>query len=329
MIQQSTARRPEQVIEIGLHGYRIEHDHAFINAELQVPPHHAGGEWTLELWASDHPYEEGALTGLKVAEIPVGLPTPLGPYLHQVEAQAPAELPLQGRAYAMVLALVKRDRDEEPTIDAFANYAEPQTFIGPRFEGQVDCQLHGAEAVLVADGIANPRADGNVSGTLSLELWAFAEADASADGLRLAAAELGSVSGQFWLPAVERRVAFNEPPVGRYRMAMLLCEWTADGYVARDRRELGASYERQAPAPVAETPRRLPKPVETSAPAPAAGLVSIQTASADELAKVKGLTLKLAQGIVKARPFASLEDLIRVRGIGEKTVERLKAFLTL
>ena len=61
----------------------------------------------LELWASDHPYEEGALTGQKVAEIAVGLPTPLGPYLHRVEAQAPAQLPLQGRAYAMVLALVR------------------------------------------------------------------------------------------------------------------------------------------------------------------------------------------------------------------------------
>ena len=332
MIPQNTSRRPEQAIELGpRHGYRIENDQAFINAELQVPPQHPGGEWTLQLWASDHPYQEGALTGLKVAEIAVGLPTPLGPYLHQVEAQAPAQLPLQGRAYAMVLALVKRERDGQTTVDAFANYAELQTFIAPHFEGQVGYQLHGDEAVLVADGIANPRLDGNVSGTLSLSLWAFPEAGASADGLCLAAAELGSVSGQFWLPDVESRVAFSAPPVGRYRLAMLLSEWTADGYVARDRREFDALYERRAPAPVApaEALRLVPKSVETSAPAPASGLVSIQTASADELAKVKGLTLKLAQEIVKARPFASLADLIRVRGIGEKTIERLKSFLTL
>jgi len=330
MIQQNTSRRPEQAIELGpRHGYRIEHDHAFINADLQVPPHHPGGEWSLELWATDHAYDGGALTGQKVAEIAVGLPTPLGPYLHQVEAQAPAQLPLQGRAYAMVLALVKRERDGQVMVDAFANYAEPQAFIGPRFEGQVGCQLQAGEAVLTADGISNPRADGNVSGTLALELWAFPEADASADGLRLGAAELGSVHGQFWLPAVERRVALSEPPLGRYRLSLLLSEWTGNGYVARDRRELEAIYERPAPAVPAGTPRRLPKPVEAGAPAPASGLVSIQTASADELAKVKGLTLKLAQEIVKARPFASLADLIRVRGIGEKTVERLKSFLTL
>ena len=58
-------------------------------------------------------------------------------------------------------------------------------------------------------------------------------------------------------------------------------------------------------------------------------LVSLQTASVDELAKVKGLNLKIANEIIKARPFASLEDLIRVPGIGEKTLEALKRLLTI
>lgn len=54
-----------------------------------------------------------------------------------------------------------------------------------------------------------------------------------------------------------------------------------------------------------------------------------QNASVEELAKVKGLNLKIAEEIVRARPFASLEDLVRVRGIGAKTVARLKDLVTL
>lgn len=399
MTQQSAHLRQDQPIQIGpRHGYSIECDHASINAELQVPPHHSGGEWMLELWATDHTYREGPLTGLKIAEVAVALPTPIGPYLHQVDVRIPARLPPSGRAYSMVLALVRPAADGQRNVDAFANYAELQTFIAPHFAGQAGYRVDGKEVVLTADGIVNPRIEGNVSGTLSLELWAFPESDASSEGRRLASAEIGSVSGQYWLQAVERRVAFSEPPVGRHRMAMLVCEWTvADGYVPRERRDLTSIYERVAPEPVvtspapvvattapsdpAEKPRLVPtsavasapsaepiaapvpvaskvtvskepvaskvtvasevtaavaapvaavaKPVPQAPASTASGLVSIQTASVDELAKVKGLNLKIANDIIKARPFTSLADLIRVRGINEKTIEGLKRLLTL
>jgi DNA uptake protein ComE-like DNA-binding protein len=436
MTQQNAQLRQDQPIQIGSrHGYSIECDHASINAELEVPPHHSGGEWMLELWATDHTYQEGPLTGLRIAQVAVELPTPIGPYLHQVEARIPARLPPSGRAYSMVLALVRQDADGQRNVDAFANYAELQAFIAPHLAGQADYQVDGNEVVLTADGIVNPRIEGNESGTLSLELWAFPESDVSSEGQRLASAEMGSVSGQYWLQAVERRVAFSEPPVGRHRMAMLLCEWTgADGYVARDRRDLASIYERPAPAPVvapaepvvalaepvvassepavaspapvastaasdpAEKPRLVPTAVVASAasvaaaaaepiaapasatsvepiaapapatskvtvgkaavaskvtvaskvsaatsapaaaiaeptpqaPAPTAlGLVSIQTAGVDELAKVEGLNLKIAKAIIKARPFTSLADLVRVPGIGEKSLARLKRLLSL
>jgi DNA uptake protein ComE-like DNA-binding protein len=55
--------------------------------------------------------------------------------------------------------------------------------------------------------------------------------------------------------------------------------------------------------------------------------VSIQTGSVEELAAVKGLTLKLAKEIIKARPFTSVKELVRVRGIGEKSLVRLKELL--
>jgi DNA uptake protein ComE-like DNA-binding protein len=100
-----------------------------------------------------------------------------------------------------------------------------------------------------------------------------------------------------------------------------------------------------APTPVAAAPAATvaAAPAKSAAPAtpavaavveaPAAGegrrAVSVQTASVEELAKVKGLNLKLAREIVKARPFTSLNELVKVSGIGERTLQRLKPLLKL
>jgi hypothetical protein len=377
MTLQFPQRRQDQLIQIGpWHGYRIEGDHAFINAEIHVPAYHSGGEWTLELWATEQPYREGSLTGVRVAQIALELPTPIGLYVHRVDTRTAAHLPLQGRAYAMALALIEHGPDGETSVHAVANYAEPQTFVAPSFEGKVGYDVQGREVVLQADGIFNPRPDANLSGTLSIELWAFPVSGSSTEGLRLAVSELERLAGGCELPAIERRVAFNEPPVGRYQLALLLCEWTlAHGYVARDRRDFGAIYEHAAPelpassqalppvavpvapaAAVVAVPAPVPAParpvdrlrlVSPAAPAAAAaaepearapaeiatkpqvaGPVSIQTADVEQLARVKGLNLKLAKEIVKARPFTSVADLIRVRGLGQKTIDRLKGLVT-
>jgi len=291
---------------------------------------------------------------------------------------------------------------------------------------------------LQAEGIFNPRVSHNLSGSLSVELWAFSEPGPSGAGFRLASSELEPLNGGASSGTFERRVAFTPPPAGRYQLALQLCEWTfSEGYVARDRRDFGSLYEQAAPEaaraseaqPVGEVetasletasvetarpierlrlvppvaPEIIAKAAEIVPPAKVAttsqvakaalgqaeevatpakvvakaeatkaedvatpakvvakaeatkadvakpddskveltkkeaiataskspGLVSIQTASVEELAKVKGLNLKIAKEIVKARPFASLSDLLRVRGVGQKTMTQLKGLLTL
>ncbi|NIM52546.1 MAG: hypothetical protein GTO22_25415 [Gemmatimonadales bacterium] len=61
---------------------------------------------------------------------------------------------------------------------------------------------------------------------------------------------------------------------------------------------------------------------------PAAGIVTINTATVEELAQLPGIGRVRAQAIVEDRrrrgPFRRLEDLVRVRGIGSATVERLR-----
>jgi len=291
----------------------------------------------LELWATERPYQTGPLTGLKVAEIALELPTPIESDTHRVECTAAARLPLQGRPHAMVLALLERGPNAQKSVRAFANYSEPHVFTAPHLQGTVGYAILDDQVVLEAETIVNPRPADNLSGTLSLELWAFSAADASADGVRLAAVTVDRLAGQARLEHAGGRVTFTEPPAGRHHLALLLCEWTlAHGPVARDRRDFGTAYlrvtdETSGPAsasvapPVSESPPTSTLASTSDEPS----LPSIQTASVDELAAVKGITAKIAKEIVKARPFASVDDLVRVRGLGPKSVARLKGLVTL
>ncbi|HUD72008.1 MAG TPA: helix-hairpin-helix domain-containing protein [Dongiaceae bacterium] len=72
--------------------------------------------------------------------------------------------------------------------------------------------------------------------------------------------------------------------------------------------------------------------------APAAGAtvtevkININTASAEELTALPGIGPSYAQRIVEHRekngPFKKVEDLLNVRGIGEKTFEKIRDRLT-
>jgi DNA uptake protein ComE-like DNA-binding protein len=74
-------------------------------------------------------------------------------------------------------------------------------------------------------------------------------------------------------------------------------------------------------APIALPPAKTSNEVERP--------VSINTAAEPELAAVEGLSTKLAQNIIKKRPFSSLDDLRRVKGIGANLLARIRSRLRL
>jgi competence protein ComEA len=63
-----------------------------------------------------------------------------------------------------------------------------------------------------------------------------------------------------------------------------------------------------------------------------AGPVNINSADEETLASLKGIGPAKAAAIIADRhtngPFTSIEDLARVKGIGEKTVETIRDMLT-
>lgn len=71
-----------------------------------------------------------------------------------------------------------------------------------------------------------------------------------------------------------------------------------------------------------------------AAQAPATGeKVNINTAGVDELVTLPGIGKAYAERIVEYRqkngPFKKVEDVLNVRGIGEKTFERIRERLTI
>ena len=52
--------------------------------------------------------------------------------------------------------------------------------------------------------------------------------------------------------------------------------------------------------------------------------VEINTASLEQLDTLTGIGQKYAQAIINARPFSSVDDLLRVKGIGPKTLQKIK-----
>ena len=62
-------------------------------------------------------------------------------------------------------------------------------------------------------------------------------------------------------------------------------------------------------------------------------LININTADASEFEKLPGIGPSYAQRIVEFRkengPFKTKQDLIRVRGIGKKRIEKIKSYISI
>jgi competence ComEA-like helix-hairpin-helix protein len=345
----------------GSHGYRFDGDTVHLNAMFALlnPAAH-DCSWSLQLWAcTSEPASGKDLVGHIVAEVALPPMGELADESEHFEVSALAWPPAGVAEHVMVLVLASGRPGQAQEVQDFAVYARRQSFIQPRIVGNVGYRIEGERVQMTVDRVENPRFEDNRSGTLSLELWALPEAFGGRrfQGHYLAGVEFGPVAGQSGLDLQPINVAFTPPPTGNWQIVLMLREWTAAGFVTRDFTNFATRFvsapiaEKAATPPVIKAP--LPEVVKQSAPKaekavsppalkvlppakPARGSsgasdkgVSINTAPAEELAAVKGLSAKLAQGIVRKRPFASLDELGEVKGIGAKILAKVRSRLRL
>jgi DNA uptake protein ComE-like DNA-binding protein len=391
----SSSNAPATFARLGSsHGYRIDGDAAALNAEIDFAADGlaAAPALALQLWACDEPYQGGTLSGFKVAETRVELSGAQHRFSH--DAVAFARPPAPARDYAMVLVLAAQQSDGVRVFD-FANYPQRQRFVVPHMLGSVSYQIADGDSVeLRVARVFSPRSEPNVSGSLALQLWARREPYRGAEprGTQLASVALGQLSGQASFEQIDQRAALSRPASGESHVVLLLCEWTAEGYLVRDYCNFAEPYAgpTQVPVKPAETKPAEAKPVEAkpveakpveakpaeakpveakpveakpveakpveakpveakpaeAKPAPVqAKPVAVAVAPAKpvaaparpslnqvdeaELIKLSGLPQKLAAALIKARPFRSFDQLLNVRGIGEKSIHKLRGLFVL
>lgn len=333
------------------HGYRFDGDFVHLNAEVNFSEADlsADAAWALQLWASESGFTDNTLTGVLVAE------QAIDPMLGGIVVNAICNaIPPAGAAdQVLALALISRGADAQVQVSDLAVYEARQNFFQPRLLGNVSCVLADDSAKLSIDAIANPRTEDNLSGTLALEVWALDTPYAGGNwvGSPVASVVVGVLAGgnqwsdcQFDVPAAM--------PAEGAALTVMLREWTPSGYVTRDYRNFPAAKpvakkaaskpkaaaKPKAPvaakAPAVEikaaTPKAETKPAKKAAVVKeAAKTVSINKASEDELAALKGLPREVAKAIIAGRPYATLEEVCKAKGMGQKKLEKLRELLSL
>lgn len=324
--------------------------------------------WTLQLWAHSPEHAQCpaplASSAILIASFPITLPIQdeFGPTSDGffVEYQGPAHPPAGTAPWQMSLVLA----DENGPVD-LASYPQWAVFTEPRIVGEMDL-VCSAQCRLRVEAVSNPRAPDNLSGTLVLEVWMLDApyTGGAFSGWCAGRRMLGSLAGQATFseaiiedltPALFCRKSALGFPV------LMLREWHIDDYLTRDFRalenlccalpEMPDSMPALTPPPSVpqtpavplevpsapalslETPEAPPAPALSAAdeappPSKPSPLDTLNRLSETALFTLPGLPKTVLHAVAKGRPWASMEALKAVKGLGEQRFKKLIAFLS-
>ncbi|WP_051219057.1 helix-hairpin-helix domain-containing protein [Oceanobacter kriegii] len=272
--------------------------------------------------------------------------------------------------------------DNQP--NSFA--AHPSVYLS----GDCGYAIDGNTITLNIEAINNDRSEGNLSGTLLLELRASRTGDRQQHVLTHTV--LGTLAGQCFFPQCQHLLPFEEPPVGQWQLSLQLREWDGAEYQLVDSMTFACDYvvepeldvlngknvievafgstagseevkeaaskttepEKAAvkQVPVAKKPaakktvaRKAPvsnkasgakttKATAAKNQAPVAKAevsetnstttsVNVNSATLAQLQSLAGVSRKLAEALVEGRPYYKAKDLLEVKGLGKKTLEKI------
>lgn len=326
--------------------YQVNGDLAQLRADVCIADDDLARthDWELQLWACDPGIDPLDADGVKVAELRLDASNVRAGEVYTLDGWTAAHPPAGTSDCTMVMTLSEGEPGREPVLHDIAVFPNLERFIQPKLAGKVACHFESGDVVLEVGRITNPRAADNLSGTLALELWALpADYHGGAfEGVLLARAEIAPLAGQQECVDLRLRIPGNELPADAQRLTLMLREWTSIGFLTRD--YAGVVATRTIPAEKAPVEEAKPVAAERQVPSVAAKLaeqatpvvpetarreaanaaVSINRASAEELAAIKGLGKAAIQGIIAARPYSSVEEVVRAKGMGPKLLAKLR-----
>lgn len=240
---------------------------------------------------------------------------------------------------------------------------------GLTLDGNCAFSVSADRVLVGVDAIRNLRAADNLSGSLAVELWAMMqpldhlEPEGVQGAQRLAATTIGEIRGQHFVPDCRYDLLFDQPAPGTWQISLLLREWNGHGYTTSDAVNFPVPYvvevsagsgtvdaglhravsapqesemaDSQATAPEEDKSKdRSKAKAKAKAKADKAGeapadRVSINTATLETIAILKGVSPKVAKAIVAGRPYAEFKDLLAVKGVGEKLLRALRPMINL
>lgn len=331
------------------HGYRFDGDFVHINADINFSDADLDSDasWALQLWANEGGFSANEPAGVMIAEQAI-YPMAGGIVVNALRSAIP---PAGAAVHSMALALVSTTVDGLSKVRDLAVYNARESFFQPRLIGNVSCAVADGVAKLCIDAVVNPRAEDNLSGTLSLEVWALDTPYAGRNwvGTPVASVVAGILGGgKQWIEC-QYEVPAAMPADGA-ALTIMLREWTPAGYVTRDYRNLPVAPAKAAPVAkptstaktkaasgksetketgLADVKVQAKPAKKAKEKAVAAKTVSINKASEAELTAVQGMSPAMAKAIVAARPYAKLEDVSKAKGMGPKMLEKLRKHLAL
>ncbi len=328
----------------GQQSYAIQQDTVHLQAELAADAPLPAAPLSLQLRATR---TDDPAVGITLAELPVPAASAALPGLIPVHGDAPLALPAGRFTHVIDLVLVEYGPAGIVEHDRI-RFPNPTAFDLPQITGPAILAAGGDAMTISVPGVFNPRPAGSLSGSLSLSVWALPQPyqGGAFSGVLLGRQALGQLPGLEALGEQAMTAVLPQGLAGDWVLTLMLREWTAAGDLTRDFETLPDRIP-LTPAATAET--ALPvtaedAPVKVSATAPEKAKaktpgkpkvgattvgVSINTADVETLAAVKGMSAKLAAAIVAGRPYATLAEVLRVKGMGEKLLAKIGGGLTL
>lgn len=223
------------------HAYSFSGDRVTLSANVTFSEDDLSdsSEWYLQLWARSNDMSDDS-QGIKIAQIQI-FPSRTSEFFR---GDSPVMLPAKSGEQFMMLALAEIPSNGIAVIRKTAPFDHLERFYTPKIEGNVHLDWFDDSVNIQIDEISNPRDSHNLSGTLNLELWALPEkyTGGSWSGSQLAIASVGVIAGGEQIKPCPLTVPASKPESGTH-LTLMLREWTSQGFVTRDFREVEHEFD--------------------------------------------------------------------------------------